>query len=341
MNRQASILFNFISSSISGNWLARQESSAPHSYYQQLIYTSLARNLYTIEGFQSLGRQLATIAHQAYFARQMDAVEQASQVMLALPISKELKAAAHYYQAIHTKRKGDFDGARRLLEYVVEEATPQYKARVLHTIGTTYFDSGKIETSVPFFLVAGQTASECDPLTWTASQKMIAVIRSINGDHKQALTDLKRLFPIVRALGNYYPALYYDYLNSLAVELGEVGRLDEAQAACSIALASPFALAYPEFAQTRDELEAKRTAATPSVVAINLAPEPVTAPQTQTARQAKPVCRHTFIWLVHANRSLQISRAIATAAIAVIGTTQSILDQVRFCIQPRGPPTHC
>ena len=70
--------------------------------------------------------------------------------MLALPISRELKAVAQYYQAVCTKRKGDFESARGLLERVVEEATPQYKARALLTIGATYFDRGEVEASPPF-----------------------------------------------------------------------------------------------------------------------------------------------------------------------------------------------
>jgi len=321
--------------------LARQESSAPHSYYQQLIYALLSRNVYTTESFQSLGRQLAEIAHRAYYIREIETVDQASRMMLALPISSELKGIAHYYQAICAKRKGDFDDAHRLLERALAEAPPPYRARVLLTAGATYHALGEVDSALPFWVAAGKAATDRDLLTLIESQRDIAVIRSIHGNHKHALEDLEKLFPHFRAIARHYPPLYYSFLNSLAVELGEVGRLDEAVSVCSIALASPFAAVYPEFAQTRDELEAKRTAATPSIVAVKRAPEPASAPQTQAARQAKPVCRHTFIWLAHANQFLQTSSAIATAAIAVIDTTQSILDQVRFCIQPRGPPTHC
>lgn len=146
MNRQASILFN-ISSSISGNWLAQQESTAPHSYYQRLIYTLLSRSVCTTEGFQFLGRQLAGIAHHAYFQRQIEAVDQASQMMLALPTSRDLKGIAHYYQAICAKRQGDFEGARELLERAVEEASPQYRAKALLTIGATHFDGGEVEAA--------------------------------------------------------------------------------------------------------------------------------------------------------------------------------------------------
>jgi tetratricopeptide (TPR) repeat protein len=336
MNRQANILFN-IDSSISDRSLALQDSTAPHSYYQRLINSLLARNLCTNEGFQSSGRQLAEIARHAYFARQIATVEQASQIMFALPISKELKAVALYYQAICTWKQGQADEARRMLERVTEASTSHYRAQALLTIGATYFGQGKTEAALPFYLAAGQVAGKRDLLTYAESQKMIAVVRSIYGDHQQALGDLERLFSLLRATGKYYPALYYDYLNSLAVELGEVGRLDEAKAACSTALASPFAAVYPEFAETRDELEAKRNAATPSIVAVSVTPESAPIPQAQAVHQAKPVDTLAALWLARKKSVLQTSIAIAPA-IPLVESIQRIFNQMRFCIQPRGPP---
>lgn len=224
-----------------------------------------------------------------------------------------------------------------MLECVVEEGPPLYQAQALQVIGIIHHARGEIDASLPFYLAAGKAAIDCDLLTFVESQKMTAVVRSIHGDHQQALDDLERLFPLVRAIGKQYPALYYDYLNSLAVEFGEVGRLNEAKAACSIALASPFAAAYPEIAQTRDELEAKRTAATPSIVAVSVTPESAPTPQTQAAHQAKPVCTLALHWLARKNSVLQTSMAIALA-IPLVESIQTIRNRVRFCIQPRGPP---
>jgi len=255
--------------------------------------------------------------------------------MFALPISKELKAVARYYQAICKWKQGQADEARRTLERVTEEASSHYRAQAFLTIGATYFGQGRTEAALPFYLAAGRVAGEHDLLTFAESQKMIAVVRSIHGDHRQALDDLERLFPLVQVIGKHYPALYYEFLNSLAVEFGEIGHLQEANAACAIALASPFAAIYPEFAETRDELEAKRTAATPSIVAVCVAPEP--ASQSQPERNAKPVRALACIWPACENRFLQTTVLIASA-IAVMGITQSICDRVRFCICPRGPP---
>ena len=334
MNRQARVLFNFISSSSNGDSLALQDISAQHSYYQKLIYSLFSRSIYTTEGFESLGRQLANIAHHAYLVRQIETIEQTSRMMLALPISKQLKAIAHYYQAICVMKKGDIEGARRLLECVVEGATSQYRARALLTIGATYYEHGEIDSTLPFYIAAGKAAIDCDPITLAGSQKMIAIVRSIHGDHKRALYDLEQLFPLVRAIGKHHPVFYYEYLNGLAVELGEVGRINEARRACQITLASPFAPAYPEFAETRDELEAKRTWATPSVVAVSIKLEP----QAQQAQKVKLVCSVAFIQPDRETDFFQTSIAVAVIAIARLETTASILDRVRHSIIARGPP---
>ena len=338
MNRQARDDLNFIFSSGSGNSLALQETSAQHSYYQRLIYASLTRSIYTTEGFRSLGRQLADIARHAYLARQMNAVEQASRIMLVLPLSGQLRSIARNYQALCAKQKGDFDGARILLERVIEEAPLQYKARAIQAIGATHYESGEVDKALPFYVAAGKAAMDCDLLTLAESQQMIAVIRSIHGDHQQALNDLEQLFPLIRVISKRYPSVYYQFLNSFAVELGEIGRINEAQSVCQITLASPFAQAYPQWLETRDELEAKRAAATPSIVAVSAAFEPAPSKQVQKSRGFKPLCSLAFIPPARKKASVQTSIAIAVAAIAQLEISASILDRARYSIIPRGPP---
>ena len=257
--------------------------------------------------------------------------------MLALPIPDELRNVGLYYQANSLSRQRDFNRARQILESIVEKATPAYRASALQCIGATYFESGKPDEALPFYVAAGKIAADCDLVTAVESQKMIAVVRSIHGDNKQAFALLEKLFPLVRALGKYYPVTYYDFLNSLAVELGEVGRINEAKAACSIALASPFAPAYPEWTETRDELEAKRTSATPSVVAFSQAPEAKPEPK-ENAASVKAV---TFNWLSVDQTSQRATTAIALdAAIGNDESTQRLLDRLGKSIRTRAPPTH-
>jgi hypothetical protein len=334
INRQANTLL--ISSSINSDQAGQQASLKQPAYFQQLIRALLARHVYTIEGFQYLGRRLAAIARYALLSRQMDVVEQVSQILLALPISDEFRNLGLYYQANYLSWQKDFNQARQLFESIVEKVRPEYRARALQCIGATYFDSGQPDAALPFYLSAGKTAADCDLLTVVESQKMTAVVRSIHSDHKQALALLENLFPLIRAIGKHYPAKYCDFLNSLAVELGEVGRVTEAQAACSIALASPFAPVYPEWAETRDELEAKRTSATRSVVTLNQAPEANPAPKSKPKENAARIKAIAFSWVL----GNQTSRRAITPITVDNELNQITLAYLGKSVRARAPPVH-
>jgi tetratricopeptide (TPR) repeat protein len=338
IKKQANILF--IPTSVSGISAEPQDALNQHGYYRQLIHASLARSIYTSEGFQVLAQQLVAVARHAWAAKHLNAVEQASQLMLALPLSTQLEGVARYYQALCTWRQGDIDSARQSLERVVEEAPQQYRARALQIIGLTYHECGEVDAALPFYMAAGRGAPNGDLRTLVESQRLTAVVRSIHGDHKQALADLERLFPPVRAIARYFPVLYYEFLNSLAVELGEAGRIPEAEAAVAIALASPFASAYPEWSETRDEIAARRVSATPSVVATNRVSEAASSPRPEPERKPKRVRNLAVIWPVCKRSFLQrASKRIAvTSAIPHDGITQSILEQLARCIRSRAPP---
>ncbi len=91
------------------------------------------------------------------------------------------------------------------------------------------------------------------------------------------------------------PITYYDCLNSLAVELCEAGRLEEARNISNIVLASPYAFAYPEWRETSDEIALREYRHSRSLVWIsqavpyNVLPLPersneITVPTQQPAR---------------------------------------------------------
>jgi hypothetical protein len=78
-------------------------------------------------------------------------------------------------------------------------------------------------------------------------------------------------------VGRWHPHVYYDYLNSLAAELANNGRLTEARNASRIVLASPFTRAYPEWRETYDEISVKLPHSSRSVVAWSQLPARDTA----------------------------------------------------------------
>jgi tetratricopeptide (TPR) repeat protein len=338
MNERASILLNISSFSSSGAAAGKVGPSAP-THLGRLIGEALARSLYRREGLESLGRQLAALARHAYFAREMETVEQASRLMLELPLSEGLKSVAHYYQAISAWKQNDISVIRQRLESILETAAPPQRAQALLSLGAAHFGQGRFEAALPLYLDAARAAGRQDLLVYAAAQKMAAVVRGVSGDHGRALAGLEGLLPAALAAARQCPAFYYEYLNSYAVELGEAGRLGEAQRVCAVTLASPFASAYPEFAQTRDELAARRTAATPSVIAVPAALALASRPQPQAAPEPAPARARAII-------ALKLRRACSRAAVlamadAVVVPSVSphpILDQFVECTLPRGPP---
>lgn len=335
INKKANILF--MPTSPVSHGAESRDLTGQQGYYQRLIHASLARTSQTIEGFQILGKQLADIARRACMSRDIEAVEQTTQLMLALPIADQLEGVARHYQAWCIWRRGDRVTARRSFEREAEETQEQYRARALQVIGLTYHECGDVDAALAFYLAAGKAASSCDLLTFAEAQKMAAVVRSIQGDHKQALADLENLFPLVRAIGRFYPATYYDFLNSLAVELAEASRLDEAFGALAIALASPFASANPEWSETRDEIAVKRaSAATSLVFGISRAPE---AGRRQPIRQKLKLKRLVLNWVAAEETSnRKASVEVAVSAASALHGNQRILERMLICIAPRAPP---
>jgi hypothetical protein len=217
---------------------------------------------------------LIAVAEYAMDMRQPDVVEQAGQILMNSPLPREYQSIGQYYRALSTRRLVGSTAAKVMLESVVESPiTPlSYKARALQAIGAIHHDNGDTIEGLRFFLEAGYTASHRhgrDLLTATLSSWMIAVTKSIKGDNKGALEDLRKLSSQVRVLATDQPFIYYSYANSLAVELGETGNLEEAQYHSSVALASPYAIAHPEWRGTKLELAERDRYISRSVVTIN------------------------------------------------------------------------
>jgi hypothetical protein len=207
-----------------------------------------------------VGNELLAIAGDGYGLRQLHVVEQVVEALLRLPLSSQFASAVRYFEALCVLRRGELAEARAILEAVAEEAPLAYRSKAMLTLAALSHESGDPESSLVFCVEASRAAASngwCDPKTLVISQRNIAIHKSLKGDHRGALADLENLFPLVRAVGTSKPYVYYDYLNSLAVELCEAGRLEEALRASEIVIASPYASAYPEWHETRKDISLK------------------------------------------------------------------------------------
>ncbi len=323
-------------------WMLESDASSGPSLHRQAIHTLLARARYARDEIESLYMSLARIAAQAHALKDVEAVELASQIMIALPVSSRSKNVARYYQACCVKRKGDFEAARKRLDRLLDEdLDPRSRSLALLTKGGTYLDSGQIDEALPFYVEAGRMARDCELAALVQSFRQIAIIKGMHGDHHEAISDLESLVPTVsRIFGSksiHGRLTYCEVLNSYAVELGEVGRVE--QALSVVSTIAPFASIYPEFSETIAQLQRKLPTRKRSVVVIHsstkLEPEPQADPDSDSAkRHSLPLACVTREgeWRFTNNRALRPASVRFT-----VFPTITVLNPARAPTKPRAP----
>ena len=239
--------------------------------YKQ-ISAQIVRGFYTERLLIDLGDKLVGLAEHAYGLRQADALVKLSQTLLALPLPSQYESAARFFLALGLRRRGQHEVCKAVLERVAFEPEHMYSARALQSLGAVIQDFGDYELALQVYSEVGRAAEKgrLEPASIFA-QKNFATIHGLKGDHQRAVAELERLSPFVRAIGPIHPHVYYDYLNSLAVELANVGRLEEAARTSKIAISSPFSAAYPEWKETYNEIALKQRRASHSIVAVRWA----------------------------------------------------------------------
>ncbi|MGA9768745.1 MAG: hypothetical protein WBV94_06885 [Blastocatellia bacterium] len=198
-----------------------------------------------VANYKKSGNHILECIRAAQSFRQVEQVKELADVLVNTPI-KEYRLIGRYYNIWCNCRESKFDS--EALERIIDE-TEIYKVKALSSRGTFEWYKGNNEAAFYFYneaLSASPTISEYIDLS-----KAIAVLKAQEGFHKSAVEDLEKLLPIIRYAE---PIVRNELLNSLAVELGEVGQIQEALVICNRTLASPFAFAYPEWLETRFDL---------------------------------------------------------------------------------------
>lgn len=240
-------------------------------FYQQ-IAPIITKGLSGKSALLEYADRLVAFADHAYVLRRTETVERVSRVLLSLPLADRYESVGRYYQALSIGRRGNVAEAMGLLEGVAEHGPPRFRAKAMMSLGAFSHRLRDFGPALQFFLEAGRVArhvDQFDPLLTYGTHKMIAALKGEDGDHRRSLDDLERIFPLARIAGRDYPPLLSDYLNSYAVELAAVGRIEEARKVSEIVLASPYSPRYPEWRETRDEIALKVRGASPAVVAFN------------------------------------------------------------------------
>jgi hypothetical protein len=201
--------------------------------YQHLIQANF--------NLQKLGQLLTKEAEQAQEFRHTNRLEELGAILTCFPL-KEFQLIGQYYLGWCEYRKGE--SPHRAFEAAIEQSST-YKVKGLISLGAIITGGGDLDSGLSYYREAVRYART--PSMLVSAAKSIAVIKAIEGDHRQALKELEGLIPLAKYTT---PKVYFDYLNSLAVETSEAGRVTEAQSISKIVLASPYAFAYPEWRET-------------------------------------------------------------------------------------------
>ena len=253
--------------------LAELEERVSHAGLYQEIARTLVRNFNTKQSLANLVNTLVSAADHAHSMRRLDVVSCVGKLLLSLPLSRRLETVGNYYLALSINRGGHGDTVRagKLFEKAADTASLHYRARAMLALGSNYVAAGEHKTALPVFSevirIAGR-GSSFDPVILYQAVRTTAVIRGMDGDHAGAVSDLERIFPLARTASSVLPFAYYDYMNAMAVELGELGSLERARHASAMALKFPAAGAFPEWRETFADIEAKRVCASRSVVPV-------------------------------------------------------------------------
>jgi len=206
------------------------------------LYQQLRSNVFNFEQF---GKILAVESERAQTLRQEEWLEEISNALSHSPI-KEYRMIGEYYQGWCAYRRGE--EAKATFETVAEQSEA-FRSKALISLAAIAAGSQNHSEAIRF---CQEAIKQSDNISTTVQAiRGVIVLETLDGNHARAVGHLENLEPLVRFLT---PFARYQYLNSLAVELGEIGRIEEARNICKFVLASPYAFAYPEWRETSDEI---------------------------------------------------------------------------------------
>jgi tetratricopeptide (TPR) repeat protein len=259
---------------------------------RQRIITDIARQLFTFlnisNSFQDelLAKRIIAMAEVAYSQRRNEELEALGQI---LELTKQHKFIGAYYRGLAALKlgRGNLDHAKQLLEQAAEFAPLQYRARAILSLGAVEGYRGDVSARLQYHARALQI-EQADYYTRIEASRAIALIHSVEGNHRRAVEQLEALHPVARHFARIKPRLYFDLLNSLAVEYAECGRLDAAEAAIRPVILSPLAQSIEEYKQTAAEIAEQQPSRAMVAVALPQAEAEPTDADTPEERPRLP-----------------------------------------------------
>jgi tetratricopeptide (TPR) repeat protein len=221
--------------------------------------------------YKQLGSRLIGLLEQARTLRQFDLLSEYALILSNFP-SQTYQTIGQYYLGLSLCQNGsgELDKAQAIFEKVASVALPKYRAEAMLSLSSIACIRQKPDDTLKY---CGEVVRlEGISVISAKAISVAAILKSFEGYHRSAVRDLENLYPLIK----YAPAhIYLDYLNSLAVELAECDRFEEARNITRITCGSPLIVVYPEWRDTANDLALRGRPASRSVVALGqIQPDP-------------------------------------------------------------------
>jgi tetratricopeptide (TPR) repeat protein len=225
--------------------------------------------------------QLVDLAERCYSLKDVKGQRELGLLLQTFP--PPFDVVGSYYEGVSLSQTSLFDEARKRLERVYEHGPAKYRAKALLSLSAVEERSGNLDEAMRLRL----RASCLDvPAVVVESQLGRAAILGMQDDHEHAVKCLERFLPLAKMAARNTP-LYYDYLNSFAVELNDSGRTEEASNVIKLVLSTPYVRHYPNWIDTGEEVYRKSyrssMVSAPKVIFDKPEPEPKSETDTQAA----------------------------------------------------------
>jgi tetratricopeptide (TPR) repeat protein len=209
-----------------------------------MIQTAVTNSFLISDSLDWYIQGLLASCESYYTLRQFERIEGIVDILENLPITEAQQESVVYYRALVYNWRKLPEEAKSVLEPIANSSI-----RAMLFLGTLHCNTLQFDEARRYY----REGLKLSPNELQAYQAL-AILESLDGNHKGSLRELEKLLPLALSVRASQPTVYLDHLNSLAVEFGEVGRIQEAGVVSQIVLASPLAFAYPEWRETGQDL---------------------------------------------------------------------------------------
>src|ERR1051325_7115648 len=137
-------------------------------------------------------RGLLASCENYYSLRQFERIEGIVDILGNLPLTKAQQENVICYRALVYNWRKLPEKAKNLLESIADSSE---KARLF--LGTSYLNALELGEAKRFYC----ECIESSPVISLQAQQALAVVESLNGNHKGSLKELERLLPFARSIG--------------------------------------------------------------------------------------------------------------------------------------------